>query len=291
MALAEAAQPHPAAGLVRRADGELELPESERPADPAVPDNLHGVRVLERRYGSGGFFRAAYNESMPGSLLSGAFKFVDSMGTAIHYEGCFLDKPGCPIPHGPGIRREKNAVYTGQWHQGKEHGLGEFRDTERGESYLGEWRGGQRDGFGKAHFTTGDTYEGDWSGGKFHNRGTYVYCNGDKFVGLWRQGEKVEGTLFFLDGRVSRRVYQAGKLRTVQEYDPLRQIFLPAVRREDVHMAPLKRFAGSRPQSRAESGGARMARPERSTTPGPEAYPFLAAVLNQPEGRPQSAAV
>ena len=47
---------------------------------------------------------------MPGSLLSGAFKFVDSMGTAIHYEGCFLDKPGCPIPHGPGIRREKNAV-------------------------------------------------------------------------------------------------------------------------------------------------------------------------------------
>ena len=53
--------------------------------------------------------------------------------------------------------------YTGQWHQGKEHGLGEFRDTERGESYLGEWRGGQRDGFGKAHFTTGDTYEGDWS--------------------------------------------------------------------------------------------------------------------------------
>ena len=44
------------------------------------------------------------------------------------------------------------------------HGLGEFRDTERGESYLGEWRAGQRDGFGKAQFSTGDSYEGDWSG-------------------------------------------------------------------------------------------------------------------------------
>ena len=51
---------------------------------------------------------------MPGSLLSGAFKFVDSSGTAIHYEGCFLDRAGCPIPHGPGIRRENHAV-SGQW--------------------------------------------------------------------------------------------------------------------------------------------------------------------------------
>jgi hypothetical protein len=212
--------------------------------------------LVERAYpNNDGFFRAAYNQGLPGTILSGAFRFVDSLGTDIRYEGSFRGGPHrTPEPHGDGIRKEGSTVYTGQWKDGKEHGLGEWRDPMRGESYLGEWRDGMRHGFGKAKFSTGDEYEGDWEVGQFHNRGKYSYCNGDSFVGLWNRGVKVEGTLYFLDGRVSRRAYRNGALATVQDYDPLRQLFLPALRREAVHTAPLRRFAGSgewRPMSRA----------------------------------------
>jgi hypothetical protein len=264
-------QLHPSSGLKRQ-------PTKSNPGNLAFQppeEGLHDIKFVERNYSHGGYFRAAYNRGLPGTILSGAFRFVDSMGTEILYEGSFIGGPHkTPEPHGDGIRKEgygtySETVYTGQWKDGKEHGLGEWRDPSRGESYLGEWRDGMRHGFGRAKFSTGDEYEGDWEAGRFHNRGKYLYCNGDSFVGLWNRGVKVEGTLYFLDGRVSRRAYRAGALATVQDFDPLRQLFLPALRREEVHTAPLRRFAGSgdwRPLSRALNESRA------------DAYPILAGV-------------
>merc|ERR550537_52977 len=251
------------------------------------------LRREEREYSNGqGHYQAVYNAGVPGSLLSGSFEFQTSAGTTVTYEGCFSSNEkvkrdycltqawGTPSrtkvdeslvakqsvayqgnrfarPHGPGVRREGPCTYSGQWQDGKEHGTGEWRDEARNESYLGEWRHGRREGFGVAHYASGEAYEGDWKEGQFHNRGTYYYCTGDKFNGVWDKGQKSEGVLYFRDGRISRRVFVDGRLQSVQEYDPVRKLFLPTVTREDVHVAPLKRYVGITAKRPASSASAR----------------------------------
>jgi len=194
------------------------------------------IDMIHRSYGDDSqVLRAKYNVDLPTSLMSGEFEFATGPAR-VRYEGTCIDRGGCPVPHGVGIRRNGDGCqYRGEWKDGRPHGIGEFIDPKLNESYCGEWRGGWRQGFGIAKFQNGDKYEGEWFKGKFHDRGNYFYSTGDCFAGTWADGVKVEGTFYFRDGRESRRTYSNGRLMSTQDYDPKKKCYLPTVRRHDVH--------------------------------------------------------
>ena len=58
--------------------------------------------------------------------------------------------------------------YTGNWHQGKRHGLGTMRFAD-GSQYVGEWKAGTMDGTGKYTAASGAYYEGAWKNGLVTN--------------------------------------------------------------------------------------------------------------------------
>jgi len=206
------------------------------------PPEVQDVQLLSREFPFGaGKFEVKYNTALAKSLLSGVLEFGNSTGGVTAYEGSFLNDAHaeCPKPHGDGVRHGSDgSSYSGQWANGLQDGHGEWRAGPPSyESYVGDWKMGKRHGFGIQKFANGDRYEGDWKDGKFQDRGKFFYANGDKFLGIWDAGMKVNGSLYFQDGRVSRRTYEKGRLMTCQDFDPRKKTYLPTITRNDVHRA------------------------------------------------------
>lgn len=204
------------------------------------PPEVQDVQLLKRDFPNGaGRFEVKYNTALSKSLLSGVLEFGSSTGGMTRYEGTFRnDADGeCPTPHGDGVRHfGDGSTYTGQWKNGTQDGHGEWKGGPPSyESYVGEFRNGRRHGYGIQKFANGDRYEGDWKDGKFHDRGNFFYANGDKFLGVWKDGMKLNGSLYFQDGRVSRRTFDAGRLMSCQDFDPRKKTYLPTITRKDIH--------------------------------------------------------
>ena len=85
----------------------------------------------------------------------------------------------------------EKTVYDGQWHLGKQHGLGEFR-TADGSTYQGQWREGHQHGFGEwLDRSNGTIYSGEWRDGARNGFGTKAWLrNGSVYVGQWVNDKK-----------------------------------------------------------------------------------------------------
>lgn len=220
----------------------------ELPGEEAgdIHEEVNDVRRVRREFRTSnnaevGHFEAFYNSALSRSLLSGVVEFDTSNGGASRYEGMFMNDPEneCPMPHGEGVRRNTDgSTYSGQWKSGTMHGHGELvGPPPANETYVGDWRNGKRHGFGTQTFGNGDRYEGDWVEGKFHDRGTFKSANGDRFEGIWADGMKKYGSIYFVDGRVSRRTFDSGRLMSCQDFDPRRRAYLPTKTRRETHKA------------------------------------------------------
>jgi hypothetical protein len=82
-------------------------------------------------------------------------------------------------------------VYDGQWHLGKQHGLGVYR-TADGSTYQGQWREGFQHGFGEwLDRSNGTIYSGEWRDGARNGFGTKAWLrNGTVYVGQWLNDSK-----------------------------------------------------------------------------------------------------
>eukprot|EP00435_Cladocopium_sp_Y103_P031187 s1607_g7.t2 len=67
------------------------------------------------------------------------------------------------------------------------------------------------------------------------DRGKYTYANGDEFMGLWDKGNKLSGTFYYRDGRLSTRKWQDGKLVSCQEFDSRKRAYQPTLTHTQVH--------------------------------------------------------
>ncbi len=133
------------------------------------------------------------------------------------YEGEFLD-----VYHGYGKYTDvsEDAVYTGEWENGKADGKGkvifgknskhpygyydgEWKNGKRhgygikywGESgqwannkYEGEWKDDVMDGHGRCDWADGGYYIGEWENGEQHGKGTYTFPDGEKLESTWEKG-------------------------------------------------------------------------------------------------------
>lgn len=76
------------------------------------------------------------------------------------------------------------AIYVGQWKNGKRHGLGKqyYKD---GSYYFGYWENNMTNGLGRLIHADGDIYEGNWFNDKAHGNGKYIHADGAQYVGEW----------------------------------------------------------------------------------------------------------
>jgi len=61
-------------------------------------------------------------------------------------------------------------VYTGDWIDGEQSGLGRFTSSQ--EAYEGEWKRGVRHGRGVTMLPNGECYVGEWCRGKRQGTGS-----------------------------------------------------------------------------------------------------------------------
>lgn len=207
---------------------------------------LRGLEVVEdlkvhhrEFFGGVGSYTVLKHQHLSQSMMSGSFTSTASTGGTTEYRGCFNGNPQeeGPIPNGLGVRvNPDGSSYSGEWKDGFPHGQGEWKAAEPScESYVGEWKRGKKHGFGTMKFNNGDCYEGDWTDGKFQDRGKYTYANGDEFMGLWDKGNKLSGTFYYRDGRLSTRKWQDGKLVSCQEFDSRKRAYQPTLTHTQVH--------------------------------------------------------
>jgi len=239
-------------------EGASEPPPMMQPLDVplAMPeqDQIQDVKVVTREFGGGrGEFAALHNEQLSRSLMMGSFVSTSSRGGVTRYEGTFLSDPHreVPTPSGQGVRANPDgSIYSGQWRDGLQDGQGEWTAPPPScESYVGEWKRGKKHGFGLHRFVNGDTYEGDWKGGRFHDRGKYVYANGDEFVGVFSEGNKLHGTFYFKDGRMSSRKWEGGRLVSYQDFDARKKLYQPTLTKVQAHDPERNRFRSQVPSS------------------------------------------
>jgi len=243
-------------------DGEtVAAPEAQVPEVPEVPvkpkkqagemsqsldvpirglEEVVDLKVHHREFFGGlGSYTVLKHEHLSQSTMSGSFTSTTSTGGTTEYRGCFNGNPKeeGPIPNGLGVRvNPDGSCYSGEWKDGFPHGQGEWKAGEPScESYVGEWKRGKKHGFGTMKFKNGDIYEGDWSDGKFQDRGKYTYANGDEFMGLWDKGIKLSGTFYYMDGRISTRKWQEGKLISCQDFDSRKKAYQPTMTHTQAH--------------------------------------------------------
>uniref|UniRef100_UPI00398E7E80 ALS2 C-terminal-like protein n=1 Tax=Pristiophorus japonicus TaxID=55135 RepID=UPI00398E7E80 len=89
--------------------------------------------------------------------------------------------------------RFKDAVYEGDWYQGKLHGSGIMKWPD-GRNYAGNYEGGQEHGFG-VYVTPGgpeifDCYKCHWKKGKMHGYGICEYGNGMTYKGYFQGNQR-----------------------------------------------------------------------------------------------------
>ncbi len=70
-------------------------------------------------------------------------------------------------------------------------------------TYTGDWQNGKKHGLGKESWNDGSSYDGSYVEGQFEGLGTYIgnIGGGNKYVGHWKTNKREgEGTLFKADG-------------------------------------------------------------------------------------------
>lgn len=255
LALNSGTEAVPALVLPPGVPGQGEVPPMMRPLDEvlAVPESagVQDLEIVRREFtDNSGRFEVVHNSQLSRSLMSGSFNSVSKSGLT-SYEGTFLNDPHneLPTPSGQGVRKNADgSMYSGQWKDGYPEGHGEWTaPAPSPESYLGEWRRGKKHGFGWQRFANGDVYEGDWSAGKFQDRGKYKYANGDEFMGVWDNGQKVSGTFYFADGRVSTRRFDNGRLVACQDFDANKRHYQPTITKDQVHDPDANKYGARRP--------------------------------------------
>lgn len=117
------------------------------------------------------------------------------------------------------------ALYSGQWSNGRPHGMGAFYSPKRKGNYFGSWKSGVLEGIVEANFSEGSRYmgrmanfmpsgkgfliaqSGFWYDGEFYlglfsGKGSIFDSSGHCVcMGEFKSGEFVSGTCFHISGR------------------------------------------------------------------------------------------
>ena len=140
-----------------------------------------------------------------------------------------------------GTVTDSSGKYSGEWKDGKTHGLGTFTYTDGakyvgvfkdslrngqgtyiwagGAKYVGEWKDNKRNGLGTLTLTNGEKMVGEWKDSKVNGQATWTHGNA-KYVGEWQNSTKHgHGTYTCDDGRVYEGRWRRNKLvrQTVQQ--------------------------------------------------------------------------
>jgi len=109
-----------------------------------------------------------------GGIKHGNGVFISQYGT---YTGQFVnDLPNTDIDNSYGVMvYPNNAVYEGQWKDGKRHGYGRYA-YYHGDSYEGDWIDDVAIGLGLVIFADGTQYDGNFgSSFKFGNKAIHKW--------------------------------------------------------------------------------------------------------------------
>jgi hypothetical protein len=167
-------------------------------------DRYEGNWVNDKRNGQGTYF---FNN---GDRFVGTF--ADGKTTENGTYSYKVDKRGCvsgDCINGFGKKVFTNAVYEGNFKNGKENGQGKMIYPNK-TYYEGSWQDGQKHGKGKQTWYYGDSYDGDWVNGKRSGNGIYVWGRG-KY-----EGDKYEGA-FYEDKRTGWGKYTYAKTGETKE--------------------------------------------------------------------------
>jgi hypothetical protein len=94
--------------------------------------------------------------------------------------------------NGEGTYSYGNAVYWGNWKDGKREGYGVLIMNDKSSLYKGNWSNDKRNGFGSFYWSSGDVYEGNWIDDDRSGQATFYWSNGDRFVGKFFNGQTTE---------------------------------------------------------------------------------------------------
>ncbi len=95
-----------------------------------------------------------------------------------------------------------NAVYTGDFVQGKKHGHGSMQ-YPNGDKYAGSWLRNAKHGDGTYTYSNGDLFSGKWSRNQRTGKGAFVVASsGSQLVGSWVKGKLQHGRWVLADGTV-----------------------------------------------------------------------------------------
>jgi hypothetical protein len=76
------------------------------------------------------------------------------------------------------------STYSGDWMNGKRHGLGKIVETN-GYMYYGWWEDDMRHGQGEASYPDGSMFDGDWKYDKKYGFGKITRPDGTSYEGEW----------------------------------------------------------------------------------------------------------
>ena len=178
-------------------------------------DCINGEGI--KRWKDGGIEKGNWKD---GELIGWGYQYFGKTSefSGDSYEGNFLNSRY----HGYGkyIDISEDAVYVGDWNNGKEDGKGKIVFGEKSETpqayydgdfkngkwhgygtkywgesgqyaknkYQGEWKNGEPGGFGTYHWADGSFFVGEWENGEQHGKGIYTFPDGEKLESVWRKG-------------------------------------------------------------------------------------------------------
>ena len=159
-------------------------------------NKYHGIGRLFTNSGSIIIGTWVRNEISKGQILN--FQKKTYEGDLQHLE-----------PNGNGSEISEDYTYTGQFLNGKKHGLGRVEWND-GSWYEGGFANGKIEGSGKYRWLDSE-YEGQWKAGKMHGQGKYVWNDGRRYEGSLAAGQR-EGYGVYTEGNKKYSGYwRAGK--------------------------------------------------------------------------------
>ncbi|KAJ8681235.1 hypothetical protein QAD02_017022 [Eretmocerus hayati] len=82
----------------------------------------------------------------------------------------------------------RDAIYNGQWLNGKLHGSGKLEWGDN-RTYVGQFHKGGIQGIGRMEMPTQGVYEGQWKDGQQNGFGVMNYINGEVYEGYFKDGQ------------------------------------------------------------------------------------------------------